>query len=901
MASKAHVDNTVNERRLRPIYDWLDHGNNKKALQEAEKVLKKQPSNQCARVLKALALLRLGKEDNCQMIMEEVRAEVPCDDSTLQAMSICYREIHKPDKISELYEAAVKADPTNEELLTHLFMSYVRLCDFKKQQQTAVALYKLKPKNPYYFWAVMSVVMQAMQADERLAKAVVLPLAERMVLKMVNEGRIEAEQEVHLYLMVLELQGKEEAIMEVLTGPLAFRLSSLPQRRATLMLQLHRYSEAASTFKELMHEDIDNWTYYRDYLAAALKSETPQKCLDLLNEIIATKGEKARAPRLARFELLKHARLLKIELNSLDSTQLMHQYFTQFGEKGCVVGDLKLYLHLLKPDERLHLIKKLEQDVAVGADDYPTTIGQMQRHIHLEQLRRICGLHHSPTTSIEERISLADRLCDLHKKGNALCPASDRLPTDFCPADAYGLLATHLFHQLWVETQEALYLYRAMALLEQSLVSSPSNFHTKILLVRIYLEAGLVGAANHIFALLDVKHIQLDSLGHLHAPLLAPLGHLSQASSTLDHAAKFFVTNYKDSADHLTFAYKYGSFVKIQEFVELRKRLDNSLHFAMTTVDKMLLELSWCDSPNILSVMLTSMRIQPHEDSIRWNLIRDNRDLEVVVGWEPLDSYEKDPRFREETVSCMLVLLSARNLLLRIVAAAAETESSPLLAQLGTELEKLQQERIPEVLGHLQDRGSSAQSILVPLDAIERLKEAHESEQLKIIARLAKCLSRSSSPDSQCLQDLDATPGLRTLPIPCQQTPASYKRFLMRAVTCGETLALIGAVCCGYTTSQTPSSNKKNNKKSGKKIKSPQPDQLTDGWKDIGNLLVERASVLDSVLSMLEKVQLQTGLDSEEAVTATVVQRSQESIAQSSREIKSRVQLTIKLLNSLNS
>lgn len=79
----------------------------------------------------------------------------------------------------------------------------------------------------------------------------------------------------------------------------------------------------------------------------------------------------------------------------------------------------------------------------------------------------------------------------------------------------------------------------------------------------------------------------------------------------------------------MTFAYKYGSFVKIQEFVELRKRLDNSLHFAMTTVDKMLLELSWCGNPNILSVMLGSMRIQPHEDSIRWNLIRDNRDLEV--------------------------------------------------------------------------------------------------------------------------------------------------------------------------------------------------------------------------------------------------------------------------------
>lgn len=82
-----------------------------------------------------------------------------------------------------MYEAAVKADPHNEELLTHLFMSYVRLGDYKKQQQTAFALYKLKPKNPYYFWAVMSIVMQAIHADEILAQTVILPLAERMVCK----------------------------------------------------------------------------------------------------------------------------------------------------------------------------------------------------------------------------------------------------------------------------------------------------------------------------------------------------------------------------------------------------------------------------------------------------------------------------------------------------------------------------------------------------------------------------------------------------------------------------------------------------------------------------------------------------------------------------------------------
>lgn len=63
-------------------------------------------------------------------------------------------------RICEMYENAVKVDSTNEELHTQLFMSYVRISEFKLQQQSAMTLYKQKPKNPYYCWAVMSIVLQ---------------------------------------------------------------------------------------------------------------------------------------------------------------------------------------------------------------------------------------------------------------------------------------------------------------------------------------------------------------------------------------------------------------------------------------------------------------------------------------------------------------------------------------------------------------------------------------------------------------------------------------------------------------------------------------------------------------------------------------------------------------------
>lgn len=74
------------------VSDWLDNGNNKKAVQEAEKVLKKTPNLQAAKALKALALLRLGKSGEATTVLDALTAERPCDDTTLQAMTISYRE-----------------------------------------------------------------------------------------------------------------------------------------------------------------------------------------------------------------------------------------------------------------------------------------------------------------------------------------------------------------------------------------------------------------------------------------------------------------------------------------------------------------------------------------------------------------------------------------------------------------------------------------------------------------------------------------------------------------------------------------------------------------------------------------------------------------------------------------
>ncbi len=77
---------------------------------------------------------------------------------------------------------AIKKDPLNEELHSHLFMAFVRMSDYKKQHFAAMALYKLKAKNPYYFWAVMSIFMQVFIDSFCMTKVFIIALVKTSLL-----------------------------------------------------------------------------------------------------------------------------------------------------------------------------------------------------------------------------------------------------------------------------------------------------------------------------------------------------------------------------------------------------------------------------------------------------------------------------------------------------------------------------------------------------------------------------------------------------------------------------------------------------------------------------------------------------------------------------------------------
>lgn len=686
-----HVqDSAVTERRLRPIYDSLEAGNIKKALQETEKVLKKHPHLLCARALKSLTLLRLGRDDESQTILEELEKEKPCDESTLKVMTFCYRETEKLDKICTMYMEASKVQPGNEEILSHLFVSYVRINDYKSQQSVALQLFKLKPKNPYYFWAVMSVVLQALRGPDckdKTKRNLLLALAQRMVDKLMNEDKLNAAQEIQLYLSILQHQEKHEEALAFLDNPVCIKLyPTIPvSDKIELMKKVDKWGDVNKLLKELLLESRDRWDYYKEYIDSTIRlyksNDTTngadynfEMCHEFICHLIEN-GKKVRGPYLARLQLHKCMTENNIDpKESLgDFLELLVEYFRFFGDKPCCANDLKLFLNYLEPYRRAGLASRLIHDCGISSTTLPQSKEQMQKHICALQISRMCGAHAALSS---ELLSALYTALTLHYEHGMNAFGANLLSTDMGPSDPYALLAVYIMYDLAIQSNSSERLVEALCLLHYLLRNSPSNFHAKLLCLQIYHILGCGWGAINTYKSLEVKHIQLDSLGYLHCALMPSLGLPSNLKNLYETTLKFFTTSYKDSSEYLAMSYKFGSFSKLEEFMDFRERLSNSLHYTLISVESLLSDIV-CWTHNQSMVIFKNMNIHPEEDRIKWDELRDNRDLSVLVKWDPSQlvnskEHEEELTIESESFEQDKELLKIRSLLLRLVAASVE-------------------------------------------------------------------------------------------------------------------------------------------------------------------------------------------------------------------------------------
>ncbi|KAI5695561.1 hypothetical protein M8J75_000226 [Diaphorina citri] len=545
MSSKNSSESMIAERRLRPIYDLLDFNNNKKAIQEADRVLKKSPDLDCAKVLKSLALLRLGRDADAEQLLETVAKRAPCDDPTLQAMTICYRELRLPDKICNIYEEAVKKDPTNEELLTHLFMSYVRVYNYKKQQHTAMSLYKLKSKNPYYFWAVMSIVMQASKTEDNISKSITLPLAERMVKKFIDENRIDAEQEVQLYVIILEMQQKYQEVLDLLASPLGNMLQSYytaSQKKIDTLIAMKQWDQVNLYLKQELIVS-DSWHNYVNYLtsvfrlvstgsanvpnditnsanvpndttssanlpnddsanvpndvitSADLSFESCAQYLSILEEKKVALSHKSRAVHLVRLEFYVKLREHEKEIAAnTDSTRSLPLADSVLGASlvDLLLSYYKIFGHTpccLK-DLQKYLAHLSPEEVNVFSDALwkMNNIEGKEEYVPTDRksmLQFISCLQFNSLT-VEAKISLIIRLTQTYY----LCDAytTDQAPAEIKANDAIILLVIYLLHDLYV--LDSKYIHYILIYVHYVSTRNHYNFNLELLALHYYHRIG---------------------------------------------------------------------------------------------------------------------------------------------------------------------------------------------------------------------------------------------------------------------------------------------------------------------------------------------------------------------------------------------------------------------------
>ncbi|ORY95533.1 N-acetyltransferase B complex non catalytic subunit-domain-containing protein [Syncephalastrum racemosum] len=631
----------LTEKRLRPLYEAIDDGQNKSALQLANKLLKKNTEWPLVKALKAVVLVRTGKTEEATELCDQVKKTIPTDEPTLQAITMAYQELGQHQDVVSLYENAANQQPRNEEFGNNWFMAMVRSGDYKGQQAAALKLHRTFKQNKYLFWAIMSLALQENDLS--------YTLAERMMTKAQEEGRLEEVEHMRLFLLILLDQKKHSQALALLDeselGKTSLRDPEVRQIKVELLEQNTKWAEVRSaTEQALRKENSDDWISWLAYFDAveALMPED-KAVLDDARALVADLKKLAleatvlkRGPFLAELEL--DYRLSK--KSTVDQSTLLEHlvsYFARFGSKSCCCEDIQTYVSFLRSDpEQAKNFTASLQDTIGDAKEKADKIRAVYKDVNVRKLERYLGLQSG--LSKDASVALA---MDLWQKYIDALPLGEGLEkTEYQYGDDYVLLASHVLLDTYLETKETSLLIQATSLLEMALVKSLYNFQIKLILVRLYAMLGVHARPIQIFHTMDIKQIQFDTMIHYFTDRYISLGSTDALEDLLSESLMIYKSNQVETPEMIVKAYQYGTFSKIQEFIEFRKRLEKSLQQAITNVELARIEAvrsSFQTKYGVQFFQELDVSKLKYDDAFIAEQ-SDNRDFKVLMNCNPEDS-----------------------------------------------------------------------------------------------------------------------------------------------------------------------------------------------------------------------------------------------------------------------
>ncbi|ORX87429.1 TPR-like protein [Basidiobolus meristosporus CBS 931.73] len=694
------------ERRLRPIYDAIDNQNYKQALQLCSKILKKQNDILIVQALKALTLERTGKEEEALEICKFIKKRMPIDEPTLQIVGMVYRSLGNHQDMVDLYGNASKMLPNNEELANHWFMAMVRANDFKGQQQAALKLHKTFKHNKYLFWAIMSLVLQAKENEGQ--RALFNSLSERMMKKAAEEGRLETTEDVHLYLAVLLSQEKHTEALELIEGDLGSKCKAdmeFHRIRLELLSKLNKWEQILDISKKKLKENYDDWNHYQYYFTALMNftKANPEEKATLFEEarrFLSEFVDKAsstpnpkRGPFLSMLEFEKELINEGSVTNNVKLIELIVQYFEKFGSKFCCFEDLQPYLNLITKEQAQEVLEKFLKSVPqVEKDDKANSVKNVQRNINIRKVERYVGLYSELST--EQTIEHVNQLVKAYIE--ALDYGRDLEETEKQYGDDYIVLATHALVDIWKKSGDVSFLFQALVLLENALKKSTYNFQFKFLAIRLYQILGVFQRSLELYKSMDIKHIQLDTLSHMIVESGADLGFSEDLVGVIYESLGIYSSNTTETPEMIVQAYKYGTYSKIEEFIDFRRRLEDSLQRHLLDRGLVQEELAGLTSLDHLRNYFNDFDVTAlkHDDKFCDSLC-DNRDYEAYANWNPL-SEKTCEKLTRPNPQRAIRWLKLRSVIPAVLKAIANDDQELTLAETTGFLESLLDEQSKE-------------------------------------------------------------------------------------------------------------------------------------------------------------------------------------------------------------
>eukprot|EP00775_Hariotina_reticulata_P008203 gene8203-8394_t len=137
------------------------------------------------------------------------------------------------------------------------------------------------------------------------------------------------------------------------------------------------------------------------------------------------------------------------------------------------------------------------------------------------------------------------------------------------------------------------YMVLALLVMEAAVKGRPYCAPVRLGLTGLHGLLGNAGAAAKHFTMLDVKHIQHDTISSHHLlPLLLGLKSGEQSQQLLSASAALVDDHLRDAADTLMQALKHGTHTKVLEFVCFKERLERSHSYVIARAEQALLSIS---------------------------------------------------------------------------------------------------------------------------------------------------------------------------------------------------------------------------------------------------------------------------------------------------------------------